>query len=56
MSYEFILQLVSMAVAAAVGYAAIRADLVKAMHKAESAGDSAAECHARLDRHIELRH
>jgi hypothetical protein len=50
---EFLLQLV-IAVAAGAGvYAAIRADLTRAIVLAEKAGEEAGEAHKRLDRHME---
>lgn len=63
MTTEFIMQVVIFACAGVGQYVAIRADLVAAKHradtaehKAEVARESASECHARLDRHIEVKH
>lgn len=56
MTLEFILQLAALGLTLVTGYAAIKTDLTKAIHKAETAHESANECHARLDRHIEVKH
>lgn len=67
MSSEFIVQIVELVITSVVtliaGYSAIKADLVKAILTAETAGKearaadkNAGECHARLDRHIEVKH
>ena len=60
MSVEFIFQ-IAVALASAIAastamYAAIKSDLVKALHVAESAANEADSCHQRLDRHIEVKH
>lgn len=56
MSAEFILQLVLSAAAGAGIYAAIRADLTRAIITAERAEKDAGEAHQRLNLHIENHH
>lgn len=53
MSPEFLLQLAMVIAAGAGVYAAIRADLTRAIVLAERAGEEAGQAHKRLDRHIE---
>lgn len=56
LSPDFVLQLL-VAIAAAAGvYAAIRADLTKAIITAEHARESATNAHIRLNEHITLKH
>lgn len=63
MNYEFLLQIIVALGSLVAMYATLKADLVKAIHKAESAenradkaDENATECHARLDRHLEVKH
>lgn len=56
MSPDFLLQLV-VAIAAAAGvYAAIRADLTRAIVTADHAREAAKAAHGRLDVHIQQQH
>lgn len=60
---DWMIQLAGIVGACGAAYAAIKADLTRAImaaesahSKAEAAHGSADECHARLDRHIEVKH
>jgi hypothetical protein len=53
---DWIFQLIALGGTLATAYAAIKADLVHARITAQNAVDSAKECHARLDKHIEIKH
>jgi len=50
---EWLLQIVGIMAGAGGVYAAIRADLAALREKADQAALSAAEAHARIDRHLE---
>lgn len=52
MQADFIMQLIAMGGMVAGVYAAIRADLVRAMVKAEQAGQTADEAHKRIDKYM----
>jgi hypothetical protein len=56
MSADFLLNLVAIAAGAAGVYAAIRADLTRAIITAEHAHKAAGEAHGRLDLHIQQHH
>lgn len=56
MNLEFIQYLVSCFVGGASIYAAIKADLARAIVKAELAAETAKIAHDRLDNHIERHH
>jgi broad specificity phosphatase PhoE len=53
---EFLLNLAAIAAGAAGVYAAIRADLTRAIVTAEMAAKAADQAHGRLDSHIETHH
>lgn len=56
MNPDFVLNLIAIAAAAAGVYAAIRADLTRAIITAELAHKAAGEAHGRLDTHIQQHH
>ncbi len=56
MSPEFLLNLLAIAAGAAGVYAAIRADLTRAIITAEHAHRAAGDAHGRIDAHIQQHH
>ena len=53
---DWIFQLATMLGTVIAVYAAIKSDIVEARITAQNALDSSDKCHARLDKHIEVKH
>lgn len=53
---DWLFQLIALGGTLVTAYAAIKSDLIYARITAQNAADSAKECHARLDKHIEVKH